>query len=129
VSCKTGYTLKDGACEETIVITCPEGQYNNGTGCSACREGCIICDNYDSCKTCKDKYELKNGICELEKEDDEEDEGSNAGLIAGIVVACVVVVAIAAVAIWCVATAGAKHGKIDPLIYEEDTEFATMSVL
>jgi len=55
--------------------------------------------------------------------------GSNAGMIAGIVVGVIVVVAIVAVAIYCVATAGSKHGKVDPSIYEEGTEFETMSIL
>jgi len=50
-------------------------------------------------------------------------------LIAGIVVAAVVVVIIVAIAIYCVATAGAKHGKIDPVIYEQEPDFISMSVL
>jgi beta-lactam-binding protein with PASTA domain len=50
-------------------------------------------------------------------------------LIAGIVIAVVVVVCIVAVAIYCAVTSGAKHGKIDPTIYEQDVEFESMSVL
>jgi hypothetical protein len=50
-------------------------------------------------------------------------------LIVGVVIAAIIVVAIVITAIACAATSGAKHGKIDPVIYEEDTEFVTMSVL
>jgi len=50
-------------------------------------------------------------------------------LIAGIVVAGVVVASAVAVVIYCLATAGAKRGKVDPVIYEEDPEFVSMSVL
>jgi len=57
------------------------------------------------------------------------DGGSNAGLIAGVVVAAVAAAALIAVAIYCIATAGKKRGKVDPVIYEEDPEFVSMSVL
>ena len=50
-------------------------------------------------------------------------------MIAGIVVACVAAVAIVAIIIYCVATSGAKHGKIDSSISEQETEFVSMSVL
>jgi len=50
-------------------------------------------------------------------------------MIAGIVIGVVLAGAIVATAIICAVTAGKKHGKIDPVIYEEDTEFVTMSVL
>jgi len=54
---------------------------------------------------------------------------SNGGMIAGIVIGVIVIVAIVAVAIYCVATSGPKHGKVDASIYEQDVEFESMSVL
>jgi len=50
-------------------------------------------------------------------------------MIVGIVIGVLVIVAIVAVAVYCVATSGAKRGKIDSSIYEEDPEFISMSVL
>jgi len=57
------------------------------------------------------------------------DEPSNAGMIAGIVIAVVVAAVLVCICIFCVATAGKKHGKIDSQFYEEDAEFVSMSVL
>jgi len=62
-------------------------------------------------------------------EDEEEEEGTNVGMIVGIVVGCVAFVVIAAVAIYCFVTSGSKYGKIDPSIFEEDREFTSMAVL
>jgi len=56
-------------------------------------------------------------------------EKSNAGMIAGIVVGCVVVVAIVAVTVYCLVTAGPKHGKVDSSFFEEDEDHFSMSVL
>jgi hypothetical protein len=50
-------------------------------------------------------------------------------MIVGIVIGVVVVAGIIIVAIYCAVTAGAKHGKVDPAFYEEDTSFVSMSVL
>jgi hypothetical protein len=50
-------------------------------------------------------------------------------MIAGIVVAVVVAAILVGICIFCVATAGKKHGKVDSEIYEEDPEFISMSVL
>jgi len=57
------------------------------------------------------------------------DGGSKAGMIAGIVVGCLVVAAIVGIAVYCVATNGAKHGKISADIFEEDDNYVSMSVL
>jgi len=57
------------------------------------------------------------------------DGGSNAGMIAGIVIGCLVVVAIVGVAVYCIATNGAKHGKVSADIFEEDDNYVSMSVL
>jgi len=59
----------------------------------------------------------------------EEDGGSKAGMIVGIVVGCLVVAAIIGVAVYFFVTKGAKHGKIDSDIYEDDPNFVSMSVL
>jgi len=57
-------------------------------------------------------------------------EGITIGAIIGIVVGAVVVAAVLAIAIYCVATKGPKHGKLDPSLYEEDEENSiSMSVL
>jgi len=53
----------------------------------------------------------------------------NVGMVVGIVVGVVVVAAAAAVVIYCLVTAGPKHAKLDNSIYEEDTEFDSLSVL
>jgi len=50
-------------------------------------------------------------------------------MIAGIVISVVVFVAVVAIAVYCFATSGSKHGKTDPAIYDEDVEFRSMSVL
>jgi len=57
------------------------------------------------------------------------DEGLGAGAIVGIVVGSVALAALVGAGIYCFVTAGAKRGKIDPVIYEEDPEFISMSVL
>jgi len=59
---------------------------------------------------------------------DDSPKDSNVGLIAGIIVAVIVAAIIIAVCAFCVATAGKKHGKVDPIIYEEDPQFISMSV-
>jgi len=50
-------------------------------------------------------------------------------MIAGIVIGCLVVVAIVGVAVYCIATNGAKHGKVSADIFEEDDNYVSMSVL
>jgi len=59
----------------------------------------------------------------------EDDGGSNAGMIVGIVIGCLAFVAIVGVAVYFFVTRGAKHGKIDSEIFEEDPNFVSMSVL
>jgi len=59
----------------------------------------------------------------------EEPTESNAGLIAGIVVAAVVLVALIILALYCIITSQAKKGTIDPSMFEDDFEFKSMSVL
>jgi len=52
-------------------------------------------------------------------------------LIVGVAIGAFAVVAIVIVAIYCIVTSGKKHGKMDPLIDEEDyeSESVSMSVL
>jgi len=60
-----------------------------------------------------------------------EDDGVNAGMIAGIVVGGVAAACIIGVIIYCVATSARKHSKMDPVIFDEDpdSDFVSMSVL
>jgi len=59
----------------------------------------------------------------------EDDGGSNAGMIVGIVIGCLAFVAIVGIVVYFFVTRGAKHGKIDSDIYEDDPNFVSMSVL
>lgn len=60
----------------------------------------------------------------------DKDGGSKTGMIVGIVIGCVAAVAIVALAIYCLATNGRKHGKVDADIFEgEDSNWVSMSVL
>jgi len=127
--------------------------------CSSLFEGCATCNSYECYNCSNPSYIHTANGCYYEEPEPEpqssvhsgssgapgapseqskplptptkssDDGGSNGGMIAGIIIGVIVIVAIVAVAIYCVVTAGAKHGKIDPSIYEQDTEFESMSVL
>jgi len=59
------------------------------------------------------------------------DGGSKTGMIVGIVIGCVAAIAIVALAIYCIATNGRKHSKVDGVLFEdgEEANWVSMSVL
>ena len=59
------------------------------------------------------------------------EDSSNTGMIVGIVVGCLLIVGIVSFTVYCFATRGAKHGKINPefLDEDEDSNYVSMSVL
>jgi len=147
----TGYT--GDACDK-----CVAGYYEDSGECKKCLEGCATCSGADKCDTCPEGYTgdvcdaCASGYHKVEDvcvkdvapqssssqssskhieppKSSEAPSGLGVGAIVGIVIGALVVAAVIIVAIYCAATAGAKRGKIDPVIYEEDTEFVTMSVL
>ena len=63
------------------------------------------------------------------KGDDDDGDETNVGMIIGIVVAAIVVIILIVVVVWCIATNGKKHGKVDSSVFEDETEFISMSVL
>jgi len=111
--CKTGYApSSSGGC-----LKCSE----TFPGCASCQE--------DVCTRCgSSSWTLTPNGC-LNQNPFVSSEESNAGLIAGIVVACVVLVVIIVLAVYCIFTSTAKHGQIDPSLYEDDLEFRSASVL
>jgi len=137
----TACSEKDGS--QRVVVN------NECTKCEDLFENCGECDSY-MCTKCKPGQLMLtiNGCVDVSKPDEPggggqptspvsqpvaptstPDEGSNAGMIVGIVIGVLVVIALISVAVYCIVTAGAKRGKIDPVIYEEDPEFISMSVL
>jgi len=109
---------------------------------------CGQCDA-DHCEACTDpKYTLTDNGCfepidepssnpssqrpssaAIKGSSNPDEGGIGGGAVAGIVIGVILVVALVAVGVYCFVTAGRKHGKIDPVIYEEDPEFISMSVL
>jgi len=112
--------------------------------CDQLFDGCSACDS-NECTKCKDsKWILTQSGCFEQKEKKTSSSskapvasksksngkgGLSGGAIAGIVIACIVALGVVVVLVICILTRGAKHGKIDPVIYEEDPEFISMSVL
>jgi len=96
--------------------------------CSATFPGCSVCQE-DACTRCSlSTWLLTPNGC-FNQNPYVPPENDNSGMIAGIVIAALVLVALIVLAIYCVVTATAKHGQIDPSLYEEDLEFKSVSVL
>jgi len=112
-TCRTGFTVnEDGGC----------------SNCTKLFPGCGIC-SFDGCSKCRSsQWTLTPNGCINQKPyvDPEESKG---GMIAGIVIAAIFLVAVIIVAVYCIITASAKKGAVDPSVYEEDFEFKSMSVL
>jgi len=111
-------------CKPGFAITAAGGCLN----CSTSFPGCAICQE-DACTKCGSSAWVltPNGCFNQnpyvpQKED-------NSGMIAGIVIAALVLVAIVVLAVYCIVSSTAKHGQIDPSLYEDDLEFKSVSVL
>jgi len=127
---KCGFSLDD--CSRHGCDKCTTGFAPNAEGkclnCTSIFDNCATCIS-DHCTRCPSyKYVLTPNGC-VNQNDYEVPTESNAGLIAGIVVACVVLVAIIIVAVYCIVTNTAKKGQVDPSVYEDDFEFKSMTVL
>jgi len=111
--CKTGFGL-------TSKGTC--------VNCSKNFEGCGLCTGEQCTKCRSSSWILTPNGCFNQNPYVKPSE-SNAGMIAGIVIACIVLVAIIVLAVYCIIAASSKKGQVDPALYEEDFEFKSMSVL
>jgi len=111
--CKTGFSLtSNGKCKN----------------CSKDYVGCSACNDYGCQKCAISIHVLTPNGC-FNQNPYVPPSNVNGGLIAGIVVAAAVLVAVIVIAVYCIVTATAKHGQIDPSLYEEDLEFNSVSVL
>jgi len=159
LTCGVMFDINCANCTSTECLSCTSGMGLEDGECKSCFElfdGCATCDSHE-CYSCSNPEYIHtaNGCYYEEPEPEPQSSvhsgssgshseqskplptpskssgggGGKGGMIAGIIIGVIVVVAIVAVAIYCVVTAGAKHGKIDPSIYEQDTEFESMSVL
>ena len=59
--CKDGFIEKNGACVSNV--SCPKGQYNNGTACKSCPTGCSACSSASVCTACKTGYTKSGNSC------------------------------------------------------------------
>jgi len=111
--CKTGFAVTSaGGC-----VNCS----SSFTGCGMCQE--------DACTKCRaSSWILTPNGCFNQNPYIPPDD-SNGGMIAGIVVAVIVVVVLIVLAVYCVIASTAKHGEIDPSLYEDDVAFNSVSVL
>jgi len=142
---------KCSECSEVGCTECKAPSILSKGQCVACIDIFDLCGQCDAdhCEACTDpKYTLTDNGCfepidepssnpssqrpssAAIKGSSKPDEGGiGGGAVAGIVIGVILVVALVAVGVYCFVTAGRKHGKIDPVIYEEDPEFISMSVL
>jgi len=143
--CVSGYT--GDACDK-----CADGYFNDTGECKKCFLNCATCSGADKCDTCREGYTgdvcdaCASGYHEVGEAcvkdvasstsetieppmSSEAPTGLGAGAVAGVVISVLVVAGVVVVAVYCAVTGGSKRGKIDPDMYEEDTEFVTMSVL
>jgi len=128
----TDFDEKCMFCNTGRCTRCNPGYALTGEGkCVLCGElftDCLLC-SADECTSCSaSRIKTVNG-CLNQNPFVEEPEESNAGMIAGIVIAVIVLVALIILAIYCFITTRAKKGKIDPSLYEDEFEFKSQSVL
>jgi len=152
-SCFSGHYLKDGSCKECD-INCKDDKCEDGKGCTECQHAFYLQDgvcvmsssssseldvpssslpvatsSFSSEPQSSSHPATPSTSSQLQKSSSDENGGSNGGMIAGIVIGAVAVIALIAVAIYCAVTSSSKHGKMDPIIFEDDPDSVSMSVL